>query len=213
MRRSRCIFGGGPLVRFECPGCGVIFGTERMLAMSPETLAEEYADLYRNYEEGETTALEVAAFEALRPREGGQYLNYGCGRWSKAIPQLRAAGHDVVGYEPYAAGPGGEFVLTRAEQLRGRRFDGIFTHNLIEHLQRPVEALQEMRELLRASGSAMVHSTACYEYRYEYSRFHLFFFTGSSVEVLARRAGLRLADADAPARGEADAQRRVFLPE
>jgi hypothetical protein len=39
----------------------------------------------------------------------------------------------------------------------------------------------------------MVHASNCYELRYQDSRFHLFFFLGRSPQVLAGRAGLRLA--------------------
>jgi len=38
----------------------------------------------------------------------------------------------------------------------------------------------------------MAHATPCFEYLFEYTRFHLFFFPGRSREVLAQRAGLKI---------------------
>jgi hypothetical protein len=66
------------------------------------------------------------------------------------------------------------------------------SHNLLEHLVDPVAELRFMRSLLRDEHSRMVHATACFRYEIEYSRFHLFFFTGRSLEVIAARTGMRL---------------------
>ncbi len=38
----------------------------------------------------------------------------------------------------------------------------------------------------------MAHSTPCYEYRYDYSIFHLYFFIGRSLELLAKKTGFEL---------------------
>ena len=40
----------------------------------------------------------------------------------------------------------------------------------------------------------MAHATPCYEYLYEYTRFHLFFFAGKSKDLLLEKAGLQLVD-------------------
>ena len=46
-----------------------------------------------------------------------------------------------------------------------------------------------MRSLLRPGGR-MSHATPCFEYRYQYTRFHLHFFAGRSRALLAQKAGL-----------------------
>ena len=74
------------------------------------------------------------------------------------------------------------------------RFDGIMSHNVIEHFQDPVTELRHMASLLRDKDSVMAHATGCYEYRYEYTRFHTFFYTGRSAAVLAEKAGLWLEE-------------------
>jgi len=62
---------------------------------------------------------------------------------------------------------------------------------VLEHLRHPVAALQTMANLLPANG-LMSHATPCFEYRFEFTRFHLFFFLGRSRSLLARRAGLQI---------------------
>ena len=44
--------------------------------------------------------------------------------------------------------------------------------------------------LLKDGDSFLEHSTSCFEYRQEFTRFHLFFFTGDSLEYLCRKCGL-----------------------
>ena len=191
-------FGGGKLVRHQCPRCDVIFGTQRMLSLPPEEMAIEYSDLYATYEEHESTERELAAFSYLGARPGGRYLNFGAGRWSAALSILREQGIDVVAFEPYMKMESSATVYTKEEELRDLRFDGIMSNNLIEHLQDPVSALTKQAKLLKDRESRMVHATACYRYEYEYSRFHLFFFVGRSVDAMAQRAGLRVEETDNP---------------
>lgn len=40
----------------------------------------------------------------------------------------------------------------------------------------------------------MIHSTPCYQYLYEYTRFHLFFFTGKSLEIICNQLNLEAFD-------------------
>lgn len=186
--QSTCIFGGGRLTRYQCSSCDVIFGAEKMLALSKDELSTEYRWHYRAYAEGDSTANEIRAFHLLRPRRDGVYLNFGSGAWSKSLSQLRSEGWIVYGYEPHAQ-IASEHVITHEDQLRDMQFDGIFSNNVLEHLRHPVEELISMRELLKPDGR-MAHATACFEYLYEFTRFHLYFFTGRSRELLASLAGL-----------------------
>lgn len=187
---TECIFQGGRLLRHQCPHCDVIFGPQKMLRLSDADLAEEYRWHYTFSNESNTLAKELRAFEELGPRREGVYLNYGAGRWSHTREHLRAAGWNVYDYEPYAE-PASEFVITDRNRLAAMAFDGIFSQDVVEHLRHPVEEMRFMRSLLKEGGK-MVHVTGCWEYMYEYTRFHLFFFLGRSREVLARQAGLRL---------------------
>ncbi|MDA0630972.1 MAG: hypothetical protein O2981_06325, partial [Proteobacteria bacterium] len=189
---TECIFEGGNIVRHQCPACEVIFGSDVMLNLSPEALSREYEWHYQVFSEGDSTEQEIRAFRALNPERGRAYVNWGSGAWSSSIEQLRAEGWEVFGYEPHgSAHGGGNHVLTTRGELERLKPAGIFSNNVLEHLRHPVSSLREMVSLL-PSGSLMSHATPCFEYRFEFTRFHLFFFLGRSRSLLARRAGLQI---------------------
>ena len=187
LHASECQFDGSRIERYGCPDCDLVFGPLKMLDLTPAQLAAEYRMLYSYYREADSTVSEIRAFQACRPRKGGVYLNWGCGAWSATIEQLRSEGWDVWGYEPIVPSESPFVVNSRAEL--SARFAGIFSNNVIEHLQDPAGELRAMSEHL-APGGALAHASPCYELRYENTRFHLFFYLGRSVEMLAERAGL-----------------------
>jgi hypothetical protein len=190
---TNCIFGGGILERYQCPECDVVFGADKMFKLSSQELAQEYEWHYRVYEEGDSTEAELRAFHSLNPRREGVYVNYGAGGWSRSVQLLRQEGWNVFAYEPHssAASTGSDWVITSEADMASRRFDGLFSNNVLEHLRYPVEDFRRMMTWLNP-GSLMAHATPCYEYLYEYTRFHLFFFLGRSRELLAQRAGLSI---------------------
>jgi len=189
---SACIFGGGELTRHQCPQCDLVFGPEKMLRLSEAALSRDYEWHYQVFSEGDSTAQEVRAFHALTPNRDGVYLNWGAGAWSKSVDVLRQDGWNVYAYEPHgSASASGPYLITNKEQLSAMRFDGIFSNNVLEHLRYPIQALSTMRDLLKPGGK-MSHATPCFEYLYEFTRFHLFFFPGRSRAILADKAGLRV---------------------
>ena len=189
-----CIFEGGTLVRHQCPECDLIFGAGKMLRLSEAELSRDYEWHYRIFSEGDSTPQEIRAFHALKPARDRVYLNWGTGAWSKTIDLLRQDGWNVYGYEPHrAATESSPYVISSMEQLSTLRFDGIFSNNVLEHLRYPVRELSVMRDLLK-SGGKMSHATPCFEYLYEFTRFHLFFYLGRSRAILAAKAGLSIDD-------------------
>lgn len=187
---SECQFNGGTLERYACPACGLVFGPVKVLDLTAAQLTMEYRALYSRYREADSTDIELRAFHACRPRRDGIYLNWGSGAWSQTIDRLRVDGWDVWGYEPFAPSQSG-FVVNHRGEISGR-FDGIFSNNLVEHLPDPVAEFRAMAAHLADRG-VMAHASPCYQLRYEDTRFHLAFYLGRSLEVLAERSGLRLA--------------------
>ena len=185
-----CRFGGGKLVRHECPNCNVIFGTEDMINMSEEDLGAAYEKLYKSgHKESSATARQLNILKYLSPKPSGQYLNWGSGQSALVKP-----GITVSNYDPYIVG--NEPILN--DKLDLQVYDGIMSCNFIEHLQDPVEVLKNMLNYLKPAG-VMAHGTPCYRYKYEYTKFHLYFFLGKSVDIMAARAGLiavRTSDPD-----------------
>ena len=189
-----CIFGGGELLRHQCPECDLIFGAPKMLSVSEAELSQDYEWHYKVFSEGDSTQQEIRAFHALTPTKEGVYLNWGAGAWSRSIETLRREGWNVYGYEPHgSASSGGQHILSTPAQLQEMRFDGIFSNNVLEHLRHPVRELASMRDMLKPGGK-MSHATPCFDYLYEFTRFHLFFFVGRSRTVLAKQAKLHIKE-------------------
>lgn len=187
---TNCIFEGGELLRHQCPECDLIFGDQKMLDLSEAELTTDYEWHYKAFSEADATAHEVRAFHAMKPNKDGFYLNWGAGAWSNSIEVLRQDGWNVYGYEPHlSALNDNPYIISSKKQLLELRFDGIFSNNVLEHLRYPVRDLSLMSELLKPRGR-MSHATSCFDYLYEYTRFHLFFFLGRSRSILARKANL-----------------------
>jgi len=190
---SHCRFFGGKLVRHECPNCEVIFGPQKMFALDPEMLDLDYRALYSVYAEGDSTQSIIRTFHLLKPTKDGVYLDFGSGgEWSDAIQVLREQGWNVLGFEP-SVNHASEHVFSKWEEVERSRYDGIFSHNVLEHLFDPVGTTRRLRDLL-TPGGRLVHATPCFSYSFEYSHYHVFFFTGRSPDVLSERAGMAIAE-------------------
>jgi len=171
----------------------VIFGPQKMFRLDAQLVDLEYRNLYRIYSEGTRKESVIRAFHLLEPRKSGVYLDFGCGgEWSEAIELLRQEGWNIFGFEPNARNSSAHVFSTWAE-VEARKFDGIYSHNVLEHLFDPIATNKRLGHLL-AEGGRLVHATPCFEYRYEISRFHIFFFTGRSPQLLAEKSGMIIAD-------------------
>lgn len=191
---ENCIFGGGRLERYICPYCGVIFGPTKFLNQGEYDIAEDYRVHYLGYQEGDSTYKEERAFYMLNPSKEKIYLNYGCGSWSKSLQNLRDKGYQVYGYEPYSVDFSNAYMISKEEELKKYCFDGIYSNDVLEHFVDPIRELIFMKGLLKDSTCKMVHATACYTYKYAHTRFHIHFFTGNSVAIMARRAELEMVE-------------------
>lgn len=190
---SDCIFLGGRLLRHRCPNCDVIFGPQKMLSLDEEMLDLDYRNLYRIYSEGDSTESVIRTFYLLAPKKEGVYLDFGCGgEWSQAIAKLRQEGWNIYGFEPSALTTS-EHVFSTWQEVEAMKFDGILSHNVLEHLFNPAGTTKRLSQLL-LPGGRIVHATACFEYRYEYSHYHVFFFEGRSPDVLAEHSAMRIVD-------------------
>lgn len=189
---SYCIFGGGRLIRIKCPFCNVIFGDKKMLSLNDEELSSEYNWHYKAYDEGDSTESELRTFYLLEPIKSGVYLNYGAGNWSKTNKLLREKGWTVYSFEPHLENfKSNKYEISNIAELKNIKFDGVFSNNVLEHLRYPIRDLILMHSILSDNGR-MAHTTPCYEYLFEYTRFHLFFFVGKSQEYIAEKSGFMI---------------------
>ena len=185
--KAKGMFEGWDIERYECPSCNVIFGPLSMINTPLDKLAAMYKSLYSRYGEGDTTQYEIQTFRLLNPTKQGKYLNYGAGKWSKSIEILKKEGYNIIGYEPFCPS-GADAVKT---VVAGDKFDGIMSHNVIEHFQNPIKSLIEMKNMLK-KDCFMAHSTECYSYQHVNSEYHLFFLIGKSIDALCQKTGLKL---------------------
>jgi SAM-dependent methyltransferase len=161
-----------------------------MLDLTPEELDAEYRELYSVYREEATEFSVLWTFSLLDPRPSGCYLDFGCGPDPAPLRVLRSLGFDAGGFDP-VAGTGDPLVTTDWDALGEQRYDGIITHNVLEHLVDPVATTRQLAGLL-APGGRLIHATECFDEVITDTRFHLWFFTGRSPAVLAERAGLQI---------------------
>lgn len=175
------------LIRHKCTNCELIFGSEEMLKLPKEELSKQYVELYKNYSECDTTNIQVGIFNKCFSKPG-KYLNIGSGKinLAKHLPNI-----DLYEYDPHIEKLHDKSINLIDEVIKIGPFDGIFTHNVIEHYQNPIDELIFHSSLLKNDGM-IVHSTICYNYECVNTRFHLFFYLGKSVEYLANKAGLKL---------------------
>lgn len=191
---AECKFNGGRLERYICPKCGVIFGPTKFAKLTQDEINDDYSTHYLGFHEGDSTQKELDAFYMLKPEKTKMYLNYGCGSWSESLEMLKSEGYQVYGYEPYAPKTDNPYMITDINKIEKMRFDGIYSNDVIEHLIDPVNELRFMKGLLKNKNSKMSHSTSCYIYKHEKTRFHTHFFTGKSLEVLCKKIGLNIVD-------------------
>lgn len=182
----------GKIKRIECPHCDVIFGPLSVINKSAERLSSDYELLYSVYAEGETTEYQKKAFFARNPEKGKNYLNFACGNWSQGTKDLSELGWQVYGYEPHLPDQHPK-IMRKFSDLNAFEFDGIFTHNFIEHLQHPLAQFKSWNAMLKV-GDKMAHSSACFEWLFDHSNFHLFYFLGRSLSLLAERTGFEILE-------------------
>lgn len=190
IKTSECIFAGGKLQRYVCPQCGCIFGPDKFRNQSQNELSDDYVVHYAGFDENDSTIGEKDTFFLLNPTKTGVYLDYGCGKWANTIIELREQGYNVYGFDMYASDVDNPYIISDINKLKKMRFDGIFSHDLLEHLLNPIEDILFMKGLLRSPKCLMAHSTACYNYKFEYTRFHTCFFTGDAVSYLCKMTNM-----------------------
>lgn len=177
------------LVRYQCPNCDVIFGTDQMINLSVEELKKAYQIVYLSgVVENDSSVFQFDTFMMCNPKTDGMYLDWGAGE-TRFSEKVKLAGYTIYNYDPFV-----DSIYTKNyvshDFVINNKFDIIFSTSLIEHLQHPIEDLKYMASLLKPGGY-MVHSTDCYAYCCERTKYHLFFFVGRSLDALDKKTGLK----------------------
>ena len=172
------------LTRYRCCKCKVIFGPIETIEYDRTELSRLYRNYYRLYSEPDQTAKDLKLFQRFRPTKDKAYLNFGAGIWSKCNKRLVDRGWNIYGYDPIMGD--GDRIARNMRDLP--LFDGIFSKNVLEHLQDPVGEFLRMKEHLKEKGY-MIHQTPCYDYKVAFTPLHLYFFTGQALKYLCDRTG------------------------
>lgn len=195
---SRCRLSNTDIVRYQCNKCGIIFGPLNLINATFSELSKEYQKIFDSgYKDADNTDLEIKVFKYLNPNKKSLYLNWGCGTTPKTIQKLNELGYSVLGYEPFNQKQiSNKLVISDFDKLSKYKFDGIFSNNLLEHLQNPVSTLINMTSILKNKESYMVHATPCYKYVYEWTKFHLYFFVNNSLNEISKLTKLNIKNTD-----------------
>jgi len=172
------------IVRFQCAECDLIFGDLRVLSLSQDELIQDYKDTYSYFNEGTTDIWFINLFtDILKFPKNKKILDYGSGSTLKYHNVLNNQGFNIDVYD--------KFLFSY--NLEKNYYDIVFSHNVIEHLINPVDDVNEMLNYLKHDG-ILVISSPCWNYCYEFTHFHTFFFVNRSVEILISKLNLLLLD-------------------
>jgi SAM-dependent methyltransferase len=140
---------------------------------------------------------------------GSRLLDVGSGA-GQLLLFLRGMGFArLMGVDPFIDAdlrfPGGITVLKRGLSDVSGSFDYIVFNHSFEHMERPLEVLRQARSLLASGGRVIISSPvassfAWREYGVDWVQLdaprHLFIPGVKSLEILARQAGLRVAEVE-----------------
>lgn len=197
---------------YDCPACGFVFSRPAMNA-NLENALEDYEPAYLDYlEPSEEDEINQQAL--LRWAEGfgalrdGPLLDVGAGS-GKFVRFLRARGLDARGLEPalplyerFLAGDP-HFARRTLEAFAGEpdrpAFRAVFACDVIEHVADPGAFLAACREVLEPRGHLFVSTPdvssllarAWGRGWHYFNRYHLSYFSRSTLAALAARHGLR----------------------
>jgi SAM-dependent methyltransferase len=228
----------GRLGLSRCRGCGLVFTNPR----PPKRLRELfYADAdYEPHHRGLDPVLAakyrfLLGLLASHPggRPPGRLLDHGCGSGA-FVEYAEARGWQAQGYEPsrraVEAGRSRGLNLTDdAGELPPGGYDVVFSHHVIEHLPRPVEAVSRLRGWLRPGGLLLAATPNAaslrariaapwlcrrlgLENRYHSYPIHLLYFSGPSLADCLGRAGLAVREVTTYGLGLDSLSRRSAAP-
>jgi hypothetical protein len=186
--KSYSMFSVADIIRITCPDCGTVFGPISILNGTAEALSSYYNILYQFYGEGDTLAYQIQTLGLLKPDKNKVYLNYACGKWEEGIGKVLSRGFNVYGYDPSFKSKCVNIIQDK--NLLKSKYDGLFSHNFIEHLQDPVKQFMEWNSLLNV-GSEMIH-TGQYTYNIPQTNFHLIYLTEKALNILCEKTGFIL---------------------
>ena len=191
----------------RCRDCRLVF-TDARTAPPPSELYPAFEQSDTAAQRGARSALSLFTLQRARlvesARSSGRLLDYGAGAGQFAR-FMSGRGFEVVGLEPYSLGttleePNLRLVRAPLAQVKESlgKFDVITMWHVLEHLERPVELLTDLRSMLAPGGVLVVSVPNFSSWQAEVFRGgwfhldpprHLLQFEPSTLEDCLRRAG------------------------
>ncbi|MGX1198461.1 class I SAM-dependent methyltransferase [Parvibaculum sp. MBR-TMA-1.3b-4.2] len=192
----------------QCGVCGSWFflGEDPVLGYQDDVIEPKYWIHYVQVGAGIDAMLRPVM--ALGERARGTFLDVGCGFgfvpdfWSKSgrgeAIGLELAAYGKVGKRLLGAEIHHEY-LAECEAIRGRKFDFVYSSEVIEHVRDPQGFLKELAGVLAPEGMVMLTtpSASCVRKDFEETRlhsalspgFHYFLLSAERLETLLEAAG------------------------
>ena len=139
------MFHAGKLIRYQCPNCDVIFGDLRFLRMDSSEIANDYADVYSFFKEGDGSKETLNILNFLNFGKNKSYLDYACGNSNTTIDLLIENNYNVFAYDSYVEMKHPRFI----KNINNQKFDIVYSKNFIERVINPYEDLQKLIDLLK----------------------------------------------------------------
>jgi SAM-dependent methyltransferase len=150
----------------------------------------------------------MRAVRQLGPPLEARILDVGCGS-GKLLLDLQFLGFQrLTGADPFLAADlayeNGPKVLKRELSQMEGEYDLIMLHHCFEHMDRPAEIMRQLARLLSKQGTVLMRIPVADSYGWRHygvhwihldAPRHLYLHTTASIELLARLAGLRIAEA------------------
>lgn len=190
----------------ECESCGswYFLGENPVLGYRDEVIEPKYWMHYVQVGAGIDAMLRPVM--TLGKKARGTFLDVGCG--FGFVPDFweKSGRGEAVGLELAAYGKVGKKLLdaeihheylSDCEAIRGRRFDFVYSSEVIEHVRNPQEFLMELATALEPEGMLLLTtpSSSCVRKDFEKTRFHSALSPGFHYFLLSRERFEQLLEA------------------
>ena len=196
-------------VKFYCPLCHYIW-SDRLAGLDLASYGDLYVTANTSAQRRPNERMPASPLlleHLLGASNGRRFLDYGVGYNGGYIEAVRATGIDLLGCDISSAVTYGKSVLRLPDQwarLCEESFDGIFSQDVIEHFNNPVEDHRRLASLLRPGG-LILSSTPVLEKVWDgrepirettwlLTPWHVSLHSSTAMRLIADRAGLEFVD-------------------
>ena len=178
----------------SCSSCGLV---QALPEFFPDRVKEKERYLHHNNtleNKGYVKYLEDFIASAISPfvKRGSRILDFGCGPVPVLTSLLEKKGYDAVPFDPYFY-PGKEW--------KKESFDSVVSVEVFEHLKNPLNAVEEISQVLLNSGILTVRTLLHNGNRSSFGRWwyrqdftHITFYSEKTFDYIAEISGFEILE-------------------